>query len=90
MCPECDFHAAHVKIKEEEGKQPYRHCPECGAQYFARSQRQGDLLRAKIRAEQQPEPAAQPAAVEPTPPAAAPAPKPAATHKMILGVMVPA
>lgn len=49
-CPECGFHAAHVKIKtDKENAHPYRHCPECGAQYFPRNKAQADQLREKIR-----------------------------------------
>ena len=42
-CPECGFHAAHVKETE---KCVHRYCPECNAQYFAKSERQrADLLK---------------------------------------------
>ena len=50
-CPECAFKSAHVKQKEEAGKHPYRYCPECGAQYYARSDRQAADLLAKVRPE---------------------------------------
>ena len=59
-CGECGFDGAHVKIKTDpaEGKTPlaYRHCPECGAQYFPRSQAQADALVAKMRPEGAPAP----------------------------------
>jgi predicted nucleic acid-binding Zn-ribbon protein len=48
-CPECGFDAAHVKRKEEEGKKAYRHCPNCGAQYFPRSSDQEKTLLEKVR-----------------------------------------
>lgn len=44
--------SAHIKIKtDKEGAKPYRHCPECGAQYFPRSQAQADKLREKVRSQ---------------------------------------
>ena len=50
MCPECGFEKAHIKIKmDKDGAKPYRHCPECGAQYFPRSAEQADRLREKIK-----------------------------------------
>lgn len=56
-CTECEFEAAHVKIKTDppEGKTPlpYRHCPECGAQFFPRSQAQADKITARMRPEGQ-------------------------------------
>lgn len=48
-CPECGFGAAHVKRSDGEGKRPYRWCPECGAQYFPRTDRQARDLAAKTR-----------------------------------------
>jgi len=86
-CPECGFHAAHVKISDKEGAKAYRHCPECGAQYFPRNKQQADLLLSKTRAEKTPtDPAPAP---EPTP-APAPEPPPApASYKYVLGVKVP-
>lgn len=51
-CPECDFPHAHIKIKnDKEGAHPYRHCPECGAQYFTRNQLQASNLRKRMRPE---------------------------------------
>jgi len=50
-CPECGFGAAHVKKKEQDGKRPYRYCPECGAQYYTRSDAQAAALMAKTRPE---------------------------------------
>jgi predicted nucleic acid-binding Zn-ribbon protein len=75
-CPECGHGAAHVKVAEGEGKRPYRYCPECGAQYFPRSDRQARDLEARTR----PEKHAAPAAVDerstaPTPPPPPPQPK---------------
>lgn len=76
-CPECGHDAAQVK--EQKNGKPYRYCPECDAQYFARSDAAAAALLAKIgRApkladEQGAAPAAKPAA--PAAPAAAPAAK---------------
>jgi predicted RNA-binding Zn-ribbon protein involved in translation (DUF1610 family) len=51
-CPECGFAHAHIKIKtDKEGANPYRHCPDCGAQYFTRSAVQAANLRAQCRPE---------------------------------------
>jgi hypothetical protein len=93
-CPECGFHAAHVKIKtDKEGAHPYRHCPECGAQYFPRNKQQADDLRAKLRAEKA-APDTPPAseagtpagpAAETTPPAS---PDDSRPYKTIFGVRV--
>lgn len=46
-CPECGFSSAHVKQSE---KCLYRYCPECGAQYNTRTDRQRTDLMAKTRA----------------------------------------
>lgn len=79
-CPECDFPHAHVKIKtDKDGANPYRHCPDCGAQYFARSSRQAENLRKKMRPEGAPVPAPELAQV--------PAPEP--RYTTVLGVRVP-
>lgn len=45
-CPECGFHAAHVK---ESDKCVYRYCPECNSQHHAKSQRQRTDLLGKTR-----------------------------------------
>lgn len=45
-CPECGFSGAHVKESE---KCLYRWCPECSAQYYAKTQRQRADLMAKTR-----------------------------------------
>lgn len=45
-CPECSFSSAHVKESE---KCLYRWCPECSAQYYAKTQRQRADLMAKTR-----------------------------------------
>ena len=52
-CPECGFGAAHVKQKTEgdTAKLPYRYCPECGAQYFPKSEAAAARLTAKMRPE---------------------------------------
>jgi hypothetical protein len=79
-CPECGFESAHVKQAEGEGKRPYRYCPECGSQYYTRSDGQAAALMARTRAEGRapaaapaPAPSAAPAPAAPTapPPAAA-------------------
>jgi len=97
-CPECTFHAAHVKIKtDKEGAHPYRHCPECGAQYFPRNKHQAEHLREKIRAEKTAPPApntthegegGMPAA--PAAQTTLPAAPPARKTKLVFGVEVPA
>lgn len=49
-CPECGFASAHVKIKtDKENANPYRHCPDCGAQYFPRNKLQGENLLKQTR-----------------------------------------
>lgn len=45
-CPECGFESAHVKQSE---RCIYRWCPECGAQHYARNERQRADLMAKTR-----------------------------------------
>lgn len=51
-CPECGFKSAHVKKTEaKETARAYRYCPECGAQYFPRSNRQEKDLLDKTRKE---------------------------------------
>jgi len=45
-CPECGFSGAHVKQSE---KCLYRWCPECGAQHYAKTERQRADLMAKTR-----------------------------------------
>lgn len=52
VCPECGFASAHVKktVGKETAK-AYRYCPECGAQYFTRSNRQENDLLSKLRSE---------------------------------------
>ncbi|MFZ6748049.1 hypothetical protein [Undibacterium sp. Ren11W] len=64
-CPECGFSSAHIKIKtDKEGAHPYRHCPDCGSQYFTKNKTQGDLLRSKINSGSAPVVAAPVVAVE--------------------------
>ncbi|MES2163362.1 MAG: hypothetical protein V4476_19585 [Pseudomonadota bacterium] len=86
-CPECAFQSAHVKINtDKETAKAYRHCPECGAQYFPRNQAQADRLLAKMRPEGAP--AASPVlqVADPAPALIAPPP----SYKVVLGVRVPA
>lgn len=64
-CPECGFESAHVKQSE---RCIYRWCPECGAQHYARTERQRADLMAKTR---------QVASATPTGSASAPAAAPA-------------
>lgn len=45
-CPECGFGNAHVKRSE---KCDYRFCPECGAIYHAKTERQKADLATKTR-----------------------------------------
>jgi predicted RNA-binding Zn-ribbon protein involved in translation (DUF1610 family) len=85
-CPECGFHAAHIKKKPEDGKRPFRYCPECGAQYFTRSNTQAQNLLKQMRD----------AAIDVPPPeedkpAEAPAThqEPEQKFKMVFGVRVP-
>ena len=86
-CPECDFPHAHVKINTEKPTaKAYRHCPECGAQYFPRNAGQADTLMAKIK----------PAKIDDAAPAPAPAPAPPPAakapptgYRVVLGVRVP-
>lgn len=45
-CPECGHDAAEVKA--QKNGLPYRYCPECDAQYFARTTAAADRLWLKI------------------------------------------
>lgn len=56
VCPECGHQGAQVKA-QKNGK-PYRYCPQCDAQYFARSDAAAAALLAKI-GKAAPAPAAQ-------------------------------
>ena len=74
-CPECDFDGAEVKL-QKNGK-AYRYCPECDAQYFARTDAASDRLLAKAGAKKAQEPEPKPApAPEPKAAPAKPAKKP--------------
>jgi hypothetical protein len=46
-CPECGFEDAEIKLTK--GGLSYRYCPDCNAQYFARTAETDARLRAKIR-----------------------------------------
>lgn len=95
-CPECGFASAHIKRKAEEGKRPYRHCTDCGAQYFPRNSVQADNLLKQVRPAKIDTPTPAP---EPEPKKADPAPVPAPVkvekapekpYKVVFGVRVPA
>lgn len=81
-CPECAFPTAHVKIKEDkENAHPYRHCPDCGAQYFPRNKTQAAQLLEKVRPESN-TPPPKPTPGEPGAPGQGPAaPAPAVVTK---------
>lgn len=74
-CPECDFDGAEVKL-QKNGK-AYRYCPECDAQFFARTDAASDRLLAKTGAKKAPEPEPKPAPAPEVKPAPEPEPKPA-------------
>lgn len=86
-CPECGFKGAHVKQSE---KCAYRYCPECGAQYFAKTERQKTDLARNTRAldasasASGKEPAAEPLAASAS--ASAPASAAPATRKHGIGL----
>ena len=95
-CPECGFPHAHVKQKEGEGTRAYRYCPDCGSQYYARSDAQHQALVSKLVHPVVPVgPGAEPTAPAPAPAPAADTPPVADTppeskgYKMVLGVRVP-
>lgn len=92
-CPECGFTSAHVKKTEgKETAKAYRYCPECGAQYFPRSNRQESDLLAKMRSEgEKPSKAPDAAQVlsEPEKSPVEPEIKPEQKFKYVLGVRVP-
>lgn len=48
-CHECDFPDAEIKPQSKNPELLYRWCPECNAQYFARTPEATARLRAKIR-----------------------------------------
>lgn len=91
-CPECAFQSAHVKITEaKETARAYRYCPECGAQYFPRSNRQEKDLLEKTRKESQeaikPQIAPE-VSPEPEKPPVLPEIKPEPAYKIVFGQRV--
>jgi hypothetical protein len=92
-CPECGFESAHVKKTEgKETAKAYRYCPECGAQYFPRSNRQENDLLAKMRTEgvkASKAPEAPEVSTEPEKAPEAPENKPEQSFKYVFGVKVP-
>ncbi|WP_228892537.1 hypothetical protein [Pseudoduganella aquatica] len=96
-CPECGFAHAHVKQKEGENTKAYRYCPDCGSQYYARSQAQHDKLIGKLCHPPAVVQEAPSAVMVPTPDPSQPqatekavaAPE-TASFKIILGARVPA
>lgn len=73
VCPECGHPDAQVK-HQKNGK-PYRYCPECDAQYFARSDAAAAALLAKVgKAPAAPAAPAPAAPEQDAKPAATPAP----------------
>lgn len=79
QCPECGFQHAEVKRQKNEAL-AYRFCPECHAQYFARTPETSERLIAKtgsapvtVTEKSDPEPAVDPVP-EPKPPVSVPAP----------------
>jgi predicted RNA-binding Zn-ribbon protein involved in translation (DUF1610 family) len=93
-CPECGFAHAHIKIKTDKEKaNPYRHCPECGAQYFPRNQTQADNLRKQIKAAKiaTPEPISKVEKKQPEPISTVEKKEPeSGNFKIVFGVRVPA
>ena len=56
-CPECGFEDAEI-AKDKSGN-PYRFCPDCNAQYFARGDaKRADALLKKMREAPAPAPVA--------------------------------
>lgn len=91
-CPSCDFNGVHVK--QNEGKLPYTHCPDCGLMCAAKNGQQAAGLLRNTRAnkiDQAAPPPAPPVAENPivvppevaalAVPTPAPAPAPAAPAK---------
>jgi len=91
-CPGCGFDHAHVKIKTDKEKaRAYLHCPDCGLQYFPKSDRQEKDLRDKINAAKLDEAPSMRPLMEPEPaPSPAPAkPEEPKSYKYVFGVKVP-
>jgi uncharacterized Zn finger protein len=89
-CPECSFHAAHIKIKtDKEGANPYRHCPDCGAQYFTRTKTQADNLLRQIRTGSQTQTQTSTQTSDTSSKAEDITPPPAQKFKTVFGVQVP-
>lgn len=86
--PTCGFPSAHIKVNTDtEGKRPYRYCPECGSQYFPKTDRQAQNMMTGMRPEGA-APAAAPPAALPAAPLEEPAP-PEKQFKTVFGVRVP-
>lgn len=77
-CLGCGFDAPHVK--QNDGKHPYVHCPECGLTVSARNGKQAAGILAGVRPEKHAELPRRPddISVSPAAPAAAPADAPPA------------
>lgn len=71
-CPECGF--AEAEIRTTKTGKPYRYCPDCNSQYFARTEAQEAALLKKI-AGSKPEPVPVKAQATSSKPDPVPAPK---------------
>jgi DNA-directed RNA polymerase subunit RPC12/RpoP len=65
-CPECGF--ADAEIGEDKSGNPYRYCPDCNAQYFAKADPKRRAALLKMIREAQPSPSPAPEK-KPDPPA---------------------
>ena len=68
-CASCDFEGVHVK--QNDGKLPYMHCPECGLMTPAKNGQQAQGLLRHTRAQKIDQAAPAPAPAIPQPPVAA-------------------
>ena len=68
-CPDCGFPDAEIRM-QKSGERLYRYCPECNAQFFARTPAQEKAMRERI--------ALPPADLKPVKPAPEPTEKPQA------------